>query len=120
MLIHVQPQTRSVPGTVRHGTVHANGADLYYELCGSGPAALFISGAIGDAGDWTQVADPLQSTSDTTLWRAVAIWKSREGLEEYRRSVKTPGGVLLFRGVGAEPTLFILEVAAHAPKDSPR
>jgi hypothetical protein len=26
-------------------------------------------------------------------------------LEEYRRLVETPGGVLLFRSVGAEPTL---------------
>ncbi|WP_170284729.1 alpha/beta fold hydrolase [Kribbella amoyensis] len=34
-----------------------NGARLYYERRGSGPAVLFISGASGDAGHWTGIAD---------------------------------------------------------------
>ena len=37
----------------------------------------------------------LQSTADPTLWQGVSLWKSREALEEYRRSVETPGGVLI-------------------------
>ncbi|HLZ72752.1 MAG TPA: alpha/beta hydrolase [Dehalococcoidia bacterium] len=41
------------------GTVSANGAELYYERRGSGPAVLFISGATGDAGHFAQVADLL-------------------------------------------------------------
>lgn len=60
----------------------------------------------------------VQSTDDPMIWRGVSIWRSREALEEYRRGVETPGGVLLFRAAGAEPTLSIFEVAlrrGHAP-----
>jgi pimeloyl-ACP methyl ester carboxylesterase len=39
--------------------VNANGIRLYYERGGRGPAVLFISGATGDAGHWTGVADAL-------------------------------------------------------------
>jgi pimeloyl-ACP methyl ester carboxylesterase len=39
--------------------VNANGVRLYYERGGRGPAVLFISGATGDAGHWTGVADAL-------------------------------------------------------------
>ncbi len=56
----------------------------------------------------------LQSASDPSLWQGVSCWKSREALEEYRRSGETPGGVLIFRAAGAEPTLKMYEVAAHA------
>jgi hypothetical protein len=56
----------------------------------------------------------LQSGSDPTIWRIASVWKSRSALEEYRESVATPGGVLFFRSVGAEPTLSIFDVAAHA------
>lgn len=40
-------------------TVNANGTRLYYERRGSGPSVLFISGATGDAGHFTQVAEAL-------------------------------------------------------------
>lgn len=40
-------------------TVEANGTTLYYERRGDGPPLLFISGALGDAGYWTDVADEL-------------------------------------------------------------
>ncbi|MCW2631866.1 MAG: alpha/beta hydrolase [Pseudonocardia sp.] len=36
-----------------------NGTTLYYELRGQGPAVVFISGAGGDAGMWTGVAETL-------------------------------------------------------------
>ena len=52
-----------------------------------------------------------QDSGDPEVWQLIAVWRSREALGEYRRSVETPGGVLLFRAVGAEPTLRILEVA---------
>jgi pimeloyl-ACP methyl ester carboxylesterase len=42
-------------------TIAVNGTTLYYELRGSGPPVLFISGATGDAGHWTEVADALVS-----------------------------------------------------------
>lgn len=41
-------------------------------------------------------------------------WQSREGLQEYRESVATPEGVLVFRAVGAEPTLAIFDVVDFA------
>jgi pimeloyl-ACP methyl ester carboxylesterase len=40
-------------------SIRANGAMLYYELRGHGPSLLLISGATGDAGHWTGVADVL-------------------------------------------------------------
>jgi pimeloyl-ACP methyl ester carboxylesterase len=40
-------------------TVEVNGTTLYSERRGEGPAVLFISGATGDAGHWTRVADAL-------------------------------------------------------------
>ena len=43
-------------------SISANGATLYYELRGDGPSLLFISGATGDAGHWTGVADILADT----------------------------------------------------------
>ena len=44
---------------VRRGLVAANGTELFCERRGSGPAVLFISGATGDAGHFSQVADLL-------------------------------------------------------------
>ena len=55
----------------------------------------------------------VHSTEDPTLWRGISVWRSREALDEYRRSVETPGGVLMFRAAGAEPTLSIFDVAVH-------
>ncbi len=56
-----------------------------------------------------------QDEADRTLWRGVSIWRSRAALDEYRRSVKTPGGVAMFRAVGAEPVLTIWSVPASVP-----
>lgn len=54
-----------------------------------------------------------RSVDDPAVYRGISIWKSREALEEYRRSVETPGGVLPFRSVGVEPGLSIYEIVAH-------
>lgn len=54
----------------------------------------------------------VQSTKDPTLWQGISVWRSREALGEYRKSVETPEGVLFFRSVGAEPQLTIYEVAS--------
>jgi pimeloyl-ACP methyl ester carboxylesterase len=40
-------------------SISANDTRLYFELRGDGPGLLFISGATGDAGHWTGVADTL-------------------------------------------------------------
>jgi pimeloyl-ACP methyl ester carboxylesterase len=39
--------------------VVANTVRLYYEMCGVGPAVLFIAGSTGDAGNFTRTADLL-------------------------------------------------------------
>lgn len=44
---------------IRTGTVEVNGALLYHEIRGNGPAVLFISGATGDAGHFEATADEL-------------------------------------------------------------
>ena len=47
----------------------------------------------------------VQSAAEPTLWRGISVWHSRESLTAYQQSVETPGGVLMFRMAGAEPTL---------------
>ncbi len=54
-----------------------------------------------------------QNSADPTAWRIITHWRSREALDEYRQSAKTPGGVLMFRAAGAEPTLSIFDVHSH-------
>jgi len=57
----------------------------------------------------------LQSTADETLWQIITVWKSRAALDEMRRSVETPAGVLMFRAAGAEPKISVYSVLASAP-----
>ncbi len=56
----------------------------------------------------------VQGEADPTLWRAISVWRSRAALEEYRRSVTTPGGVAMLKAVGAEPVLTIWSVPVAA------
>lgn len=51
-----------------------------------------------------------QAVADPTIWRLIGIWRSRDEFEQYRQSVEAPGGVLLFRSLGAEPTMSLYEV----------
>lgn len=55
----------------------------------------------------------IQNRENPNLWCGVSLWNSKEALEEYRKSVEVPGGVLIFRSVGAEPTLKIFDVIEH-------
>ena len=57
----------------------------------------------------------VQGTADPGLWRVITIWRSRAALDEYRRSVETPGGVRILRSVGAEPRLTIFDVITLHP-----
>lgn len=41
----------------KSGLVEVNGAKIYYETRGTGPSAILVSGATGDAGHFTKVAD---------------------------------------------------------------
>ena len=56
----------------------------------------------------------IQNQDSKNIWRILTIWKSRQALQDYRASIDTPGGVLIFRAAGAEPTLSISEVLEHA------
>lgn len=57
----------------------------------------------------------VQNPGEPAVWRGISVWRSRAALEEYRRSVDTPGGVAMFRAVGAEPTLGIWTVMTMLP-----
>jgi len=59
----------------------------------------------------------IQDEAKNDIWRILTIWKSQQTLQEYRASVNTPGGILMFRAAGTEPTLTICEVVNHAPQD---
>lgn len=50
-------------------------------------------------------------------WRIITLWRSREQLEEYRRSVGTPAAVKIFQDAGAEPTVTVLDVVHQAAPD---
>jgi len=56
-----------------------------------------------------------QAVADRELWRIVSIWPDRAALDEMRRLEPVPGGVLIFRAAGAEPSLSVFEVTAHLP-----
>ena len=58
----------------------------------------------------------VKDVADKNMWRILSVWKSREALEEMRRSRETPEGILMFRAAGVEePMVSIYEVAAFAP-----
>jgi hypothetical protein len=63
-----------------------------------------------------------QSAADSTLWRILTVWRTREALEQMRQSGETPTGILIFRDAGAEPSLSIFSVQANprAPGESIR
>lgn len=53
----------------------------------------------------------IQSRENPNVWCLLSVWNSKEGLDEYRKSVEVPGGILMLRSVGAEPTIKIFDVA---------
>lgn len=67
----------------------------------------------------TQMAEHflVQDVHDRETWRIVSIWHSAEGLDEYRKSTATPGGMAMFRSAGAEAESWIsaIEVFGYGP-----
>ena len=49
-------ESENVPVNVKSGMTNVNGTQIYYEVQGSGPPVLFISGATGDAGHFGFIA----------------------------------------------------------------
>lgn len=56
----------------------------------------------------------IQNTKAPDLWQLITIWKSMEALLEYRKTVKAPMGLLLFRKIGSEPLGTMNEVIASS------
>ncbi len=48
-------------------------------------------------------------------WRIQTLWRDRAALDAMRAGTEPPAAPTLFRSVGAEPTLTILDVAADHP-----
>jgi pimeloyl-ACP methyl ester carboxylesterase len=46
---------------MKAGTVTVNGAQIYFEVRGSGPSVLLVSGAMGDAAYYTKIAELLSN-----------------------------------------------------------
>ena len=45
--------------------------------------------------------------SDSSRWRVVTLWRSKGDLEEYVKSVETPGAKAAFQAAGAEPSVTV-------------
>ena len=71
-------------------------------------------GGVGDALPPFIVETFLIHAAGSDLWKILTVWESQDDFDEYRASVETPEGVRMFRSAGAEPTLTIFDVAAHA------
>jgi pimeloyl-ACP methyl ester carboxylesterase len=91
--------------TVKKGVVEVNGTSLYYEVRGSGPAVLFIPGALGDAGYFTQVAEELADEFSTVIY-------DRRGNS---RSPQPPGWKMTSMDEQADDAAGLLEALALVP-----
>ncbi len=57
----------------------------------------------------------IQDIDESETWKLLTIWKSMEVLSEYRKTVKTPEGIMMFRSVGAEPKTKVSNVMSSGP-----
>lgn len=92
-------------GPARTGRVTANGARLYYELRGTGPSLLFISGAPGDAEDFATVASLLADEFTVLTY-------DRRG---FSRSSRVDGSIGTSVAQQADDAAALLEVLGLAP-----
>jgi pimeloyl-ACP methyl ester carboxylesterase len=108
-------------------SVAVNGTTLYYERRGEGPAVLFISGATGDAGHWTEVADALADeftvlTYDRRAnsrsprpegWEAAPIDEQADDVAELLTALDLAPAVVYGNSSGA---IILTGVALHHPE----
>lgn len=59
----------------------------------------------------------IQDQTESEVWRIITIWRSYEALQDYRASIETPEGIIMFRAAGTEPTLSISEVMDYSHQD---
>ena len=52
----------------------------------------------------------VQNAKNRNIWRVISVWKSKEKLLEYRETVPSPEGIMLFKSLGIEPVLTLFEI----------
>jgi pimeloyl-ACP methyl ester carboxylesterase/alkylhydroperoxidase family enzyme len=84
-----------------------NGTTLYYELRGQGPTVVFISGAGGDAGMWSQVAETLADEFTVLTYdrRANSRSPRPEGWNVVAVDQQADDAVELVTALGLEPAV---------------
>src|SRR5688572_5690855 len=89
-------------------TVRLNGADLHYEVRGSGPPALFVHGMCGDASVWDDQVDRLAGRFRCVTYDRRGHGRSSLGAVE-RRTVGLHGddAAALIRALGLTPCLLV-------------
>jgi pimeloyl-ACP methyl ester carboxylesterase len=97
--------------SVTTGTVVAEGADIYFERRGSGPALLLISGGGGDAGNYSDLADSL--ADEYTVLTYDRRGNSRSRCEPIRRSCGWKSRAAVFGS--SSGAVIGLDLAARSP-----
>jgi len=95
----------TITGTIRHERIRANGTELYCEVRGGGPSVLFISGASGDAGHFSAVAEALADEFTTISY-------DRRGNS---RSPKPAGWTTTSMGEHADDAAALIRALGAAP-----
>jgi len=95
----------TLTGTIRHERIQANGTELYCEVRGSGPSVLFVSGATGDAGHFTGVADTLADEFTTITYDRRGNSRSPKpaGWTTTSMQEQADDAAALIRALGAAP-----------------
>ena len=68
--------------TTKSGTVHVNGADIYYELAGSGPPVVLLHAGIADSRMWDTQFDAFAAAGHRVV---------RYDMRGYGRTTPVPG-----------------------------
>ncbi len=58
----------------------------------------------------------VHDVKESDIWRILTIWSSREALDEMRKSVAAPTGVLMFRAAQSEPVLSVFNIVRQLPQ----
>jgi pimeloyl-ACP methyl ester carboxylesterase len=101
-------------------SIEVNGTRIYYEKRGRGPAVLFVSGATGDAGHWTTVADILADTYTVITYDRRANSRSPQapGWTSTTIGEQADDAAALLRGLDLVPAIvFGTSAAAHILAD---
>jgi len=56
-----------------------------------------------------------RDTVDSTFYRIIAVWESREALDRMCSNAQVPAEIALFRSVGVEPQLRVHDIAQSIP-----